>query len=87
MVLSGNSIDSKHSCMDTNTKPHMGHISYLFNMWTKQQLQQFTKPEVVAERFRLHSLRSNYQLQNVDPPQELLADIDLLKDEIQAHLI
>ena len=30
----------------------------------------------------VHSLRSNFQLQNVDPPEEILADIQLLKDEI-----
>ena len=54
-------------------------------MWTKQQVLQLTMAEVIAEKFRLHNLRSNYQLQNVDPPEELLADIELLKDEIQAH--
>ena len=54
-------------------------------MWTKQQLLQLTTSEAITERFRLHSLRSNYQLQNVDPPQEPLADIDLLKDDIEAH--
>ena len=54
-------------------------------MWNKQQLLQLTMKEVIAERFKLDSLRSNYLLQIVDSPEELLADIQLLKDEIQAH--
>ena len=40
---------------------------------------------LIVKRFRLLNLKSNYQFQNVDPPEELLADSELLKDEIQAH--
>ena len=52
-------------------------------MWTKQQLLQLITAEVIAERLRLHNLKTNYQ--NVDPTEEILADIELLKEEIQAH--
>ena len=48
-------------------------------MWTKQQVLQLTMAEVIAERFRLNDLKANYQHQNVDPPDELLADIQLFR--------
>ena len=59
-------------------------MSYLLNMWTKQQLQQLTTMQVFDERFKLNDLKAHNQHQNFVPP-ELLADIQLLRQEIQAH--
>ena len=55
-------------------------------MWTKQ-LSQLTMAEVIGERYRLHNLRYyNYTLEHIDPPEELLADIEQCKDEIQTQV-
>ena len=37
------------------------------------------------ESFRLNDLKAHNRHKNFDPPEELLADIQLLRQEIQAH--
>ena len=41
--------------------------------------------KVIDERFRLNDLKAHYQHQNLDPREELLADIQLFRQDIQAH--
>ena len=60
---------------------NMGHMSYLFKMWTKQELQQLTTMQVIDEMFKLNDLKVEYQHHNLNPPKELLADLQLVRHE------
>ena len=51
-------------------------------MWTKQELQNLTTMQVIDERFSLNDLKVHCH-QNLDPPEELLADLQLIRQEIQ----
>ena len=55
----------------------LGHMSYLFNMWTKKEVKQLTTKQVIEKCMRLFEIKEHYQHQNLDPPQELLADLQL----------
>ena len=48
-------------------------------------LQNLTTMQVIEKHSRLFDLRAQYRCQNLDPPDELLADIDLLGQVILAH--
>ena len=62
---------------------NLGHWSYLFKMWTQEQLRDLTTEKVIEERLALFQIKQHYERQNVDPPAELLADLELLNEEIK----
>ena len=64
---------------------NLGHWSYLFKMWTQEQLRDLTTEKVIEERLTLFQIKQNYERQNVDPPAELLADLELLNEEIKTQ--
>ena len=56
---------------------NLSHWSYLFKMWTQEQLRDLTTQKVIEERLALFQIKQHYERQNVDPPAELLADLEL----------
>ena len=64
---------------------NLGHWSYLFKMWTQEQLRDLTAEKVIEERLALFQIKQHYERQNADPPAELLADLELLNDEIKTQ--
>ena len=64
---------------------NLGHMSYLFNMWTKEEVQELTTKEVIEKCLGLFEIKAHYEHQILDPPDELLADLQLFKQEIQTH--
>ena len=52
-------------------------------MWTQEQLRDLTTEKVIEERLALFQIKQHYERQNVDPPAELLADLELLNEEIK----
>ena len=64
---------------------NLGHWSYLFKMWTQKQLRDLTTEKVIKEHLALFQIRQHYERQNVDLPAELLADLELLNEEIKTH--
>ena len=55
-------------------------------MWTQQQLRDLTTEKVIEECLALFQIKEHYERQNVNPPAELLADLELFNDEIRADL-
>ena len=53
-------------------------------MWTQQQLRDLTTEKVIEEHLALFQIKEHYERQNVNPPAELLADLELFNDEIKA---
>ena len=64
---------------------NLGHLSHLFNMWTKEEVEPLTAMQVIEKHFRLVDLKAHYQCQDLDPPEELLADLQLFRQEIQTN--
>ena len=64
---------------------NLGHWSYLFKMWTQEQLRDLTMKKVIEEHLALFQIKQHYERQNVDPPAELLADLELLNEEIKTR--
>ena len=64
---------------------NLGHWSYLFKMWTQQQLRDLTTEKVIEEHLALFQIKEYYKRQNVNPPGELLVDLELFNDEIKAR--
>ena len=62
---------------------NLGHWSYLFKMWTQEQLRDLTREKVIEECLALFQIKQHYERQNVDPTAELLADLELLNEEIK----
>ena len=60
---------------------NLGHWSYLFKMWTQEQLRDLTTQKVIEECLALFQIKQHYKSQNVDPP--VLADLELLNEEIK----
>ena len=58
-------------------------MSYLFNMWTKEEVQELTTEKVIEKHLGLFKIKEHYECQNLDPPDELLADLQLFNKEIQ----
>ena len=54
-------------------------------MWTQQQLRDLTTEKVIEECLALFQIKEHYERQNVNPPAELLADVELFNDEIKAQ--
>ena len=54
-------------------------------MWTKEGVQQLTTKQVIEKHMRLFEIKEHYQCQNLDPPEELLADLQLFRQKIQTH--
>ena len=54
-------------------------------MWTQQQLRDLTTEKVVEEHLALFQIKEHYERQNVNPPAELLADLEHFYDEIKAR--
>ena len=52
-------------------------------MWTQEQLGDLTTQKVIEECFTLFQIKQHYDRQNLDPPAELLADLELLNEEIK----
>ena len=52
-------------------------------MWTQEQLRNLTKEKVIEERLALFQIKQHYDRQNLDPPAELLADLELFNVEIK----
>ena len=63
---------------------NLGHWSYLFKIWTQQQLRDLATEKVIEEHLALFQIKEHYERQNVNPPAELLADLELFNDEIKA---
>ena len=66
-----------------------GHMSYWFKMLTEQDiidyLHTLTTMQVIEKGSRLSDIKALFQCHNIDPPYELLADIQLIKMEILAR--
>ena len=62
---------------------NLGHWSYLFKMWTQEQLRDLTTEKVIEELYALFKITQHCERQNVDPPTELLADLDPFNEEIK----
>ena len=56
---------------------NIGHWLYLFKIWTQEQLRDFTTQKVIYEHFTLFQIKQHYDRQNLEPPAELLADLEL----------
>ena len=54
-------------------------------MWTQKQLRDLTTQKVIEERLALFQIKQYYDRQNLDPPAELLADLELFNEEIKTH--
>ena len=54
---------------------NLGHMSYLFTMWTKEEVQQLTTMQVIEKHFRLVDLKAHYQHQNLECPEDFLPDL------------
>ena len=52
-------------------------------MWTQEQLRDLTMEKVIEECLALFQIEQHYERQNVDHPAELLADLELLNEEIK----
>ena len=63
---------------------NLGHWSYLFKMWTQEQLRDLTTQKVIEECLALFQIKQHYDRQNLDPPAELLADLELFNDKVKA---
>ena len=53
-------------------------------MWTQEQLRDLTTQKVIEECLVLFQIKQHYDRQNLDPPAELLAYLELFNDEIKA---
>ena len=62
---------------------NLGYWLYLFKMWTQEQLRDLTTEKVIEECLALFQIKQHYERQNVDPPAELLADLELFNEEIK----
>ena len=65
---------------------NIGHWSYLFKMWTQEQLRDLTTQKVIEERFALFQIKQHYNRQNLDPPAAQLADLELLMKKLRPNL-
>ena len=54
-------------------------------MWTQKQLRDLTTQKVIEEHLALFQIKQHYDRQNLVPPAELLADLELFIDEIKAR--
>ena len=64
---------------------NLGYWSYLFKMWTQEQLRDLTMEKAIEGHLALFQIKQHYERQNVDPPAELLADPELLDEEIKTR--
>ena len=64
---------------------NLGHWSYLFKMCTQEQLRDLTTEKVIEECLALFQIKQHYEWQNVNPPAELLADLEFLDEEIKTR--
>ena len=64
---------------------NLGHMSYLFNMQTKEQVRELTTEKAIQEHLGLFQIKAQYERQNLDPPDELLADLQLFNEEIETR--
>ena len=46
-------------------------------MWTQEQVRDLTTEKVIEECLGLFQIKEHYERQNLDPPAELLADLQL----------
>ena len=63
---------------------NLSYWSYLFKIWTQEQLRQLTTEKVIEEHLALFQIK-HYERQNVDPPAELLTDLELFNEEIKTR--
>ena len=68
---------------NTHEQFNPGHWSYLFKMWTQEQLRDLTTQKVIEECLALFQIKQHYDRQNLDPPAELLANLELFNEEIK----
>ena len=58
-------------------------------MWTEKEIRNYlhtlTTMVVIYEGFRLNDLKAHYLHQNLDPSEDLWADIQLARQKVQAH--
>ena len=54
-------------------------------MQTQEQLRNLITEKVIEECLALFKIKQHYERQNVDPPAELLADLELLNEEIKTQ--
>ena len=54
-------------------------------MWTQEQLRDLTMEKVIEESLALFQIKQHYERQNVDPPAELSADLELFNEEIKTQ--
>ena len=52
-------------------------MSYLFNMWTKEHVRELTTEKAIEDCLGLFQIKAHYERQNLDPPDKLLADLQL----------
>ena len=64
---------------------NLGHWSYLFKMWTQEQLRDLTTQKVIEECLALFQIKQHYNRQNLDPPAELLVYLELFNEEIKTR--
>ena len=61
---------------------NLGPMSYLFKMWTQEQISDLTNEKFIEKHFGLFQIKEHYKRQNLDPPAEGLADLQLFNEEI-----
>ena len=54
-------------------------------MWTQEQLRDLTTQKVIEECLALFQIKQHYDRQSLDPPAELLADLELFDEEIKTQ--
>ena len=68
-----------------NEKFNVGHWSYLFKVWTQEQVRDLTMEKVIEECLGLFQIKEHYERQNFDLPAKLLADLELFNEEFQTR--
>ena len=51
-------------------------------MWTQEQISDLTNEKFIEKHFGLFQIKEHYKRQNLDPPAESLADLQLFNEEI-----
>ena len=67
-------------------KFNVGYWSYLFKIWTQEQVRDLTTEKLIEEHLGLFQIKQHYERQNLDPPAEFLADLELLMKKLRTDL-
>ena len=57
----------------------------MFEIWNQAQFRDLTTEKVTEEHLALFQIKQHYERQNLDPPTELLVDLELLIRKIKTQ--